>query len=122
VALSAHGFAALSEIAREAPETQRDLAARLGLRPSTTSELLKRLQRRDLVRLEAGGHQPGPPAETGAMSPAVTLVVVPRVTPELRSHIRAPAWDIGFQHECVLATVILPEEEFEHGHSAPLRS
>lgn len=42
-------------------------------------------------------------------------VVVPRVTSELRQRIRTAAWEIGFPRERVLATVILPEEEFENG-------
>lgn len=42
-------------------------------------------------------------------------VVVPRLTPELRHQIRAVAWQIGFDYERVLATVILPEDEFENG-------
>jgi DNA-binding MarR family transcriptional regulator len=57
VPLSARGFAALYEIAT-GPEpksgdtalSQRALAARLGLRSSTVSELLGRLRRRGLVR------------------------------------------------------------------------
>jgi DNA-binding MarR family transcriptional regulator len=47
--LTATGFAALDEIHSAAPSTQRDLARRLGLRPSTTSELLRRLARRGFV-------------------------------------------------------------------------
>jgi hypothetical protein len=42
--LTATGFAALDEIRSAAPSTQRDLARRLGLRPSTTSELLRWLR------------------------------------------------------------------------------
>lgn len=42
-------------------------------------------------------------------------VVVPLVTPDLRRRIRDVAWRIGFEHECVLATVIVPEEDFENG-------
>ena len=42
-------------------------------------------------------------------------VVLPQVTPDLRRRIRAVAWEIGFQHERLLATVVLPEEEFENG-------
>ena len=49
VPLTARGFAALAEIAREPPRTQGILAARLGLEPSTTSELLARLERRGLL-------------------------------------------------------------------------
>ena len=48
--LSARGFLVLAEIHREAPRTQRALARRLGLQPSTTNELLGRLARRRLVR------------------------------------------------------------------------
>ena len=47
--LTATGFAALDEIHSAPPYTQRDLARRLGLRPSTTSELLRRLARRGFV-------------------------------------------------------------------------
>lgn len=42
-------------------------------------------------------------------------VVVPQLTPELRRRIQDCAWEIGFAQERVLATVILPEEEFENG-------
>ncbi len=49
VPLTGRGFAALAEIAREPPRTQGILAARLGLEPSTTSELLARLERRGLL-------------------------------------------------------------------------
>lgn len=50
VGLSARGFLVLAEIHRETPRTQRDLARRLGLEPSTTNELLGRLARRRLAR------------------------------------------------------------------------
>ena len=50
VPLTARGFATLAEIAREPPSCQGTLAAHLGLQPSTTSELLKRLERRGLLR------------------------------------------------------------------------
>ena len=50
VGLSARGFLVLAEIHREPPRTQRVLARRLGLEPSTTNELLGRLARRRLVR------------------------------------------------------------------------
>ena len=42
-------------------------------------------------------------------------VVLPAVTPELRRQIRSLAWQIGFDHERVLATVIVPQDDFEHG-------
>jgi UTP:GlnB (protein PII) uridylyltransferase len=42
-------------------------------------------------------------------------VVVPQLTPELRRDVQSAAWQIGFEHGCVLATLILPQEEFENG-------
>ena len=42
-------------------------------------------------------------------------VVLPAVTPELRRRIRLLAWQIGFDEERLVATVIVPENEFEHG-------
>lgn len=51
---------------------------------------------------------PGDGAQRGS-------AVVPRVTSELRRRIRAVAWRVGFERDRVLATVILPAEEFEHG-------
>lgn len=42
-------------------------------------------------------------------------VVVPQVTSEVRARIRGAAWQIGFEHQRVLATVILPQEEFDNG-------
>jgi len=73
VPLSARGFVALFEIARLPPATQRDLAARLGLRPSATSELLKRLRRRGLVRPAARRCRPRPLAQADAGRAAVAL-------------------------------------------------
>jgi DNA-binding transcriptional ArsR family regulator len=59
VRLSARGFVALGEIAAEPPCSQGALATRLGLEASTTSELLKRLERRGLIEKERAG-KPGP--------------------------------------------------------------
>lgn len=42
-------------------------------------------------------------------------VVVPALTTDLRRDIRAAAWELGFEHERVLATVLVPEHEFESG-------
>lgn len=42
-------------------------------------------------------------------------VVVPQTTRELREGIHTTAWEIGFEHERVLAPVILSEEDFERG-------
>ncbi|CAN5812248.1 hypothetical protein BH23GEM7_BH23GEM7_14140 [soil metagenome] len=42
-------------------------------------------------------------------------VVVPAGVAELRRAVRKLAWEVGFEHERVLATIVLPEEEFEHG-------
>jgi predicted nucleotidyltransferase len=42
-------------------------------------------------------------------------VVVPQVTPEVRDAIHSAAWEIGFEHGCVLAPVIVSEENFERG-------
>jgi DNA-binding MarR family transcriptional regulator len=50
VGLSARGFVALLEIDREPPLSQRTLSARLGLGEGTTSELLRRLERRGLIQ------------------------------------------------------------------------
>jgi predicted nucleotidyltransferase len=42
-------------------------------------------------------------------------VVVPELTPALRRGIRAAAWEVGFEHERVLATVVASAEDFDHG-------
>jgi predicted nucleotidyltransferase len=42
-------------------------------------------------------------------------IVLPAVTSELRRRVRALAWHIGFDHDRVVATVIVPEAEFENG-------
>jgi len=39
-------------------------------------------------------------------------VVVPQVTPEVRDAIHAAAWEIGFEHGCVLAPIIRVRGEF----------
>lgn len=44
-------------------------------------------------------------------------VVLPAVTPSLRDAIYAVAWNIGFTEGCVLAPIVLSEEDFER---APL--
>ena len=56
----------------------------------------------------------------GAAHPESDLdlcVVVPEVTRELRNAIYAIAWEIGFDEGCVLAPLVLSDEEFER---APL--
>jgi DNA-binding MarR family transcriptional regulator len=70
--LTATGFAALDEIRSAAPSTQRDLARRLGLRPSTTSELLRRLARRGWVTRTA--HPALTPAGAAALERADRIV------------------------------------------------
>ena len=54
VGLSARAFLVMREIAREPVHSQAALAARLALEPGTISELLRRLERRALVRRGAG--------------------------------------------------------------------
>lgn len=43
------------------------------------------------------------------------FVVVPDLTPTLRRAVRTAAWELGFEHERVLSTVLAPAEEFENG-------
>src|SRR3954468_18914853 len=45
-------------------------------------------------------------------------VVVPGLTRELRDHIRRIAWEIGFERDRVLSTVVYSEENFEIGPAA----
>jgi uncharacterized protein (UPF0332 family) len=42
-------------------------------------------------------------------------VVLPAVTPEAREAIYAIAWEIGFAAGCVLAPIVLSQEDFESG-------
>lgn len=42
-------------------------------------------------------------------------VVVAELTSSLRRAIRAAAWEIGFEHERVLATVVAAAEDFDRG-------
>lgn len=42
-------------------------------------------------------------------------VVVPQLSEEIRRAIRDIAWELSLEHECVLTTVILSEQDFEHG-------
>lgn len=44
-------------------------------------------------------------------------VVLPVVTPQAREAIYAIAWEIGFAEGCVLAPILLSQDDFEH---APL--
>jgi DNA-binding MarR family transcriptional regulator len=69
VPLTARGFAVLYEIHRETPASQGDLARRLGLEPSTTSELLKRPERGALVRRAISARGPGGRSGPGPMPP-----------------------------------------------------
>ena len=43
------------------------------------------------------------------------LVVVPEATRDVRESVPRSAWEIGFEHERLLAPVILTAENFEHG-------
>ena len=43
------------------------------------------------------------------------LIVLDKVTPQIDRTIRDIAWEIGFENECLIATVLLEREEFEHG-------
>jgi len=43
------------------------------------------------------------------------LIVLGEVNPLADRQIREIAWEIGFENECVLSTVLLTREEFEHG-------
>lgn len=42
-------------------------------------------------------------------------VVLPAMTPEAREGIYAIAWEIGFAEGCVLAPIVLSQEDFESG-------
>ncbi len=43
------------------------------------------------------------------------LIVLGKVTPRVDRMIRDIAWEIGFENERVITTVLLEREEFEHG-------
>ncbi len=43
------------------------------------------------------------------------MIVLDKVNSRIDRIIRGIAWEIGFENECVVATVLLEEEEFEHG-------
>jgi DNA-binding MarR family transcriptional regulator len=72
VPLSARGFVTLFEIARAPAPSQRDLADRLALTPSATSELLARLARHGLVA-RAARHRGGARGTLAARQTVVTL-------------------------------------------------
>jgi predicted nucleotidyltransferase len=42
-------------------------------------------------------------------------VVVPEVTADLEQRIRGQAWEVAFENGLVIPTVILSEEDFDHG-------
>ena len=42
-------------------------------------------------------------------------VVLPGVTPQVREAIFAIAWEIGFAEGCVLAPIVMSEDDFERG-------
>jgi uncharacterized protein len=42
-------------------------------------------------------------------------IVLPRVDREIDRWIRDMAWEVGFENECVITTVVLDKEEFDHG-------
>lgn len=73
--LSARGFVALLEIAREETPSQESLARRLGVGRGAASELLKRLRRQGLVAATAAraARAAGPGARGGRPPKAVTL-------------------------------------------------
>ncbi|RLC10641.1 MAG: nucleotidyltransferase domain-containing protein [Deltaproteobacteria bacterium] len=48
-------------------------------------------------------------------SDLAVLIVLDKVTPQIDRTIRDIAWEIGFENECVISTVLLEREEFEHG-------
>jgi DNA-binding transcriptional ArsR family regulator len=72
VPLTARGFLALREIRRRAPPTQRDLARRLHLEPSTLCELLARLRRAGLVERRGGAGARAGGSWRGPSPPALT--------------------------------------------------
>jgi len=43
------------------------------------------------------------------------LIVLDKVNARIDRIIRDIAWEIGFENECVISTVLLEREEFEHG-------
>jgi uncharacterized protein len=53
--------------------------------------------------------------DAGLESDFDVCVVVPQPTASLRRAIRDIAWEIGFEHERVLTTIILARDDFEHG-------
>jgi DNA-binding MarR family transcriptional regulator len=64
VPLSARGLVVLQVIASQPTLCQQDLALRVGLMPSTMSEMLGRLERQGMVRRDParrGGHRTQPP-------------------------------------------------------------
>jgi DNA-binding MarR family transcriptional regulator len=69
VALSARGFAAMLEIAREEVTSQESLARRLGRGRSATSELLMRLRRQGLVAPAPSNARRRNAATTGGRPP-----------------------------------------------------
>ena len=44
-----------------------------------------------------------------------TCIVLKRVNEEVLRWIRSIAWEIGFEKECVITSVVLNSEEFEKG-------
>ena len=42
-------------------------------------------------------------------------VLVEDLTPEIRERIRDLAWDVGFERDTVISTVVARPEEIEHG-------
>lgn len=71
VPLSARGLVTLLEVEKEPNPTQAHLSQRLALGPGTTSEMLRRLERRGLVRrnpARRGGRRPQTPGTLQAVT------------------------------------------------------
>ena len=44
-----------------------------------------------------------------------TCIVLERVDDDVIDWLRSVAWEVGFEHECVITTVVLDSEQFEKG-------
>jgi len=53
--------------------------------------------------------------EAGEDSDLDLCIVLQRVGQDTYSRIREIAWEVGFEHERVITTIVLEEEDFERG-------
>jgi len=65
------------------------------------------------ARIWAFGSRARGDAEEG--SDLDVCIVLPSVNRKMREMIREVAWEVGFENNCVVTTVILNEEQFENG-------